>query len=138
MQVTARRTRQDGAPFIKGLVEDHYPTAEPVVLVLDNRTTHGLDALYATFPAPAAHRRARRRALHHTPIHGSWLNVAPSERRVLTRQCRDRRIPDRVTREQEGAAWTRRRHAAAATIDWRFTTAAARRKLKHLYPSFTS
>ena len=137
-QVTARRTKVDWAHFIKGLVDEQYPDADQVVLVLDNLNTHGIDALYEAFPAPEAHRLARRLELHHTPAHGRWLNVAEIELSVLTGQCLDRRIPDRATLEQEVAAWTARRNAEATTIDWHVTTADARRKLKRLYPSFTT
>jgi hypothetical protein len=136
-QVTAHRTKQDWAHFIQALVDTHYPDAERIVLVLDNLNTHGLASLYEAFPAAEARRLARRLDLHHTPVHGSWLNVAEIELSILTGQCLDRRIPARSLLEQEGSAWTDRRNGAAATIDWQFRTNDARIKLKHLYPSFT-
>jgi hypothetical protein len=135
VQVTERRTRQDWAHFIRELVDVHYPGAERVVLVLDNLNTHVAGALYETFPPADARRVLDRLELHYTPVHGSWLNMAEIELSVLARQCLDRRIPDADTLAREVAAWEARRNARQAPIAWRFTTADARIKLKHLYPS---
>jgi hypothetical protein len=135
VQVTERRTRQDWARFIRELVDVHYPDAERVVLVLDNLNTHVARALYETFPPADARRVLDRLELHYTPVHGSWLNMAEIELSVLARQCLDRRIPDADTLAREVAAWEARRNARQAPIAWRFTTADARIKLKHLYPS---
>ncbi len=90
---------------------------------------------YEAFPPTEAHALARRFEFHHTPPHGSWLNIAEIELSVLGRQCLDRRIPDRETLEREVAAWQDDRNAAAGPVDWRFATADARIKLKHLYPA---
>ncbi len=133
--VTERRTKADWAHFIRDLVDVHYPTAERVVLVLDNLNTHVGAALYETFPAAEARRLRRKLELHYTPQHGSWLNVAEIELSVLTAQCLDRRIADRAVLAEEVAAWEARRNARQATIDWQFTTVDARIKLKHLYPA---
>lgn len=135
VQVTERRTKQDWAHFIRDLVDDHYPAAERVVLVLDNLNTHVGSALYETFPPAEARRLRSKLALHYTPKHGSWLNVAEIELSVLTAQCLDRRIPDRDRLAREVAAWEARRNARQATIDWQFTTHDARIKLTHLYPA---
>ena len=135
VQVTERRTKQDWAHFIRDLVDVHYPEAEQVVLVLDNLNTHVAGALYETFPPAHARRMLARLELHYTPVHGSWLNIAEIELSVLARQCLDRRIPDADTLTREVVAWEARRNAAAHSIDWRFTTADARIKLRHLYPS---
>jgi DDE superfamily endonuclease len=135
VQVTQRRTKQDWAHFIRELVDLHYPDAEQVVLVLDNLNTHVAGALYDTFPPAEARRLLARLELHYTPPHGSWLNLAEIELSVLARQCLDRRIPDATTLTAEVAACERQRNAATTTVDWRFTTADARLKLKHLYPS---
>jgi hypothetical protein len=132
--VTERRTKQDWAHFMKDLVEVHFPDAEKITLVLDNLNTHTLASLYETFPAPEAHRIARKLELHYTPKHGSWLNMAEIEFSVLSRQCLNRRIVDRDTLQREVAAWTMARNARGATVDWRFTTQDARVKLKRLYP----
>jgi hypothetical protein len=134
--VSDRRTRTDFAHVIRELVDVHYPDAETIVLVLDNLNTHTPASLYEAFPPAEAKRLADKLELHHTPKHGSWLNMAEIEPGVLAGQCLDRRLPDRATLEREVAAWERERNAAARTIDWRFTTADARIKLKHLYPSF--
>ena len=88
------------------------------------------------FPAAEAKRLADRLEIHHTPKHGSWLNVAEIELAILERQCLRRRIPDRTALEREVAAWADRRNAATARVDWQFTTADARTKLKRLYPTF--
>ena len=135
VQVTERRTRQDWARFIRDLVEVHYPAAERIVLVLDNLNTHVAGALYETFPSAEARRLWQRLEVHYTPPHGSWLNIAEIEFSILARQCLDRRIPDADTLATEVAAWEAARNARQATIDWRFTTADARIKLKRLYPS---
>lgn len=132
--VTARRTRSDWAHFMRE-VAAHYAGAERIVVVLDNLNTHGPASFYEAFPPTEAHTLARRFEFHHTPPHGSWLNVAEIELSVLDRQCLDRRIPDRAALAAEVSAWTSARNSAPVTIDWRFTTADARIKLKRLYPS---
>ena len=134
--VSQRRTRIDWAHCIKDLVDIRYPDAEKVVLVLDNLNTHSPGSLYEAFPPEEAKRLADRLEIHHTPKHGSWLNIAEIELSALGRPCLDRRLPDQPTLAGEVAAWERRRNAATTTVDWRFTTADARIKLKHLYPSF--
>ncbi len=131
-----RRTRLDFAHCIKELVEVHYPRAEKIVLVLDNLNTHTPASLYEAFPPAEAKRLTERLEIHYTPKHGSWLNMAEIELSVLAAQCLDRRLPDRATVEREVAAWEAARNAATKAIDWRFATADARIKLKHLYPSF--
>lgn len=135
VQVTERRTKQDWAKLIQELVDVHYPEAEKVVLVLDNLNTHTLGSLYETFPPQEARRIAERLELHYTPKHGSWLNMAEIELSVLARECLDRRIPDQETLGRETAAWEADRNARAATMKWRFTTADARIRLHHLYPT---
>ncbi len=134
--VSDRRARTDFARCIQELVDVHYPRAEKIVLVMDNRNTHSPASLYATFPPAEAKRLADKLELHHTPKHGSWLNMAAIELSVLAGPCLDRRLPDQATLAREVAAWEADRNAATTTIDWRFTTADARIKLKHLYPSF--
>jgi hypothetical protein len=133
--VTERRTKQDWAHAIKDLVDVHYPEAERIVLVLDNLNTHGLGSLYEAFPAEEARRLSRKLELHYTPKHGSWLNIAEIELSVLARQCLHRRIDSRARLAQETAAWETERNTSQRGVDWRFTTADARVKLKHLYPS---
>ncbi len=132
--VTDRRTRRDWAHFMRD-VAAHYPGAERIVVVLDNLNTHGPASFYEAFPPAEARALARRFAFHHTPVHGSWLNMAEIELSVLDRQCLDRRLPDRTALASEVATWTAARNAAPARIDWHFTTADARIKLKRLYPS---
>lgn len=134
VQVTDRRTKQDWAHFMKQLVDDHFPDAERITVVLDNLNTHTIASLYATFAPVEARRIARKLDLHYTPKHGSWLNMAEIELSVLSRQCLNRRITDADTLKQEVAAWTVARNEHATTVDWRFTTDDARTKLKRLYP----
>ena len=135
VDVTARRTRRDWAQQIQQLVDIRYPEAESIVLILDNLNTHTPGALYDVFAPAEAKRLADKLEIHHTPKHGSWLNIAEIELSVLSRQCLDRRVPDAATLACEVAAWQQRRNAATCTVDWRFTTADARIKLKRLYPS---
>jgi hypothetical protein len=133
--VTDRRTRLDWATCIKDLVEVRFPDATKIVLVQDNLNTHTPGSLYEAFPPDEAKRLADKLELHYTPKHGSWLNIAEIELSVLARQCLDRRIPDLQTLEREVAAWEVDRNTHGGTVDWRFSTADARIKLKHLYPA---
>jgi len=134
VKVTDRRTAQDFAHWMKDLVDIHFPNAAVVSVVLDNLNTHTPAALYATFPPAEACRILRKLDLHYTPKHGSWLNMAEIEFAVVSTQCLDRRLGDQETVRRAIAAWQTRRNAEKATVDWRFTTAKARRKLKHIYP----
>jgi transposase len=133
VEVTERRTARDFAYQMKALVDEHYPEAEVIRVVLDNLNIHGGGALYETFPAEEARRIVRKLEFHYTPKHGSWLNMAEIELSVLGRQCLGRRIPDTGTLKREVAAWEAERNAQRATITWRFTTTEARTKLSHLY-----
>jgi hypothetical protein len=134
VEVTERKTNQDFARLVQRLVDEWYPAAEKIVLVLDNLSTHGPAALYETFEPAEARRLVEKLEIHYTPKHGSWLNVAEMELSVLARQCLDRRIPDLETLRREVAAWVATRNAAVAKVVWQFTTADARVKLKRLYP----
>ena len=134
--VTEHRTREDWAHQIKDLVDNRFPEAVKIRLVVDNLNTHTPGALYETFPPEEAKRLAEKLEIHYTPKHGSWLNIAEIELSVLSRQCLDRRIPDLETLRAEVAAWQAERNAASRRVNWRFTTEDARIKLKRLYPSF--
>jgi hypothetical protein len=132
--VTEHRARLDWAWQIRHLLEKDYPQAEQVVLVMDNLNTHNTASLYEAFEPTLAHRLAQRLEIHHTPKHGSWLNIAEIELSVLSGQCLDRRI-DRIDRlRKECSAWDQQRNKRQKGVDWRFTTADARIKLKRLYP----
>ena len=134
VQVTERRTAVDFAEVVRWLVEEVHEEAEKVVLVMDNLNTHKLASLYEAFPPEQARRIAERLEIHHTPKHGSWLNMAEIELSVLARQCLDRRIETREELEREVAAWEEERNERGVEIQWRFTTADARIKLRRLYP----
>ena len=138
VKITDHRRAIDWAQCMQELVDVHFPEAERIVIVLDNLNTHTLAALYAAFPPEEAKRLREKLEFHYTPKHGSWLNMAEIELSVLSRQCLDRRIPDQDTLRHETAAWVDRRNTAQATIDWQFTTADARVKLKKLYPVLKS
>ncbi len=135
VEVTERRTRTDWAEQIKALVDCRYPEAERIVLVMDNLNTHSPASLYEASAPAEAKRLADKLEIHHTPKHGSWLNMAEIELSVLSRQCLNRRVPDFAALEAEVAAWQQRRDGLGTSIDWRFTTEDARIKLKRLYPS---
>ncbi len=135
VKVTDRRTAVDYAHALKDLADAHFPVAAKIVLVQDNLNTHCPASLYEAFPAAEARRLVERFEWHYTPKHGSWLDLAESELGVLAAQCLDRRIPDKPTAINEVEAWTKKRNAAKAGADWRFTTTDARIKLKSLYPS---
>jgi hypothetical protein len=132
--VTDQRTTIDYAYTIRYLVDVMFPDAEMIVLVQDNLNTHKPASLYAAFPPEEARRLINKLEIHYTPKHGSWLNMAEIELGILGRQCLDRRIPDREQLKQEVAAWQRRRNDSKGKVDWQFTTADARVKLKRLYP----
>ena len=132
--VTERRTRKDWALQIKRMLDERYPDAIKVRLVMDNLNTHNVASLYETFEPEEARRLAERLEIHYTPKHGSWLNMAEIELSALKGQCLDRRIPDMATMQAEVAAWERDRTNSAKKIVWQFRTADARIKLKRLYP----
>ena len=136
VSVTERRTKVDFAHCMKDLVDKYYPEADLIHVVLDNLNTHKLASLYEAFPAPEAHRIAQRLQFHHTPKHGSWLNMAEIELSVLSRQALAERMDNQDALIQAVQAWEEARNAAHATVDWQFTTQDARIKLKRLYPSF--
>jgi hypothetical protein len=135
VKVTDRRTKVDFAHCMRDLVDVHFPCATTITVVRDQLNTHGPDALYQAFAPEEAQRILARLEFHYTPKHGSWLNMAEIELAVLSQQCLSRRIPDKCTLEQEVGAWEAERNSTLATVDWRFTTADARIKLKRLYPS---
>ena len=138
VSVTDRRTKTDWAVEIKELLDVRYPKARKVTLVMDNLNTHTGASLYEAFEPHEARRLLDRLEIHYTPKHGSWLNMAEIELAVLSRQCLSRRLPDKATLSSEIAAWQQRRNAAEAKVDWRFTAADARIKLKRLYPTLSS
>ena len=136
VEVTDRRTAIDYAHLLKRASDVEFPKAEKILLVQDNLNTHNWSSLYEAFPADEARRLVERFEWHYTPKHGSWLDMAESELGALTKQCLDRRIPDKKTIIKEIAAWERERNRNQTKADWQFTTADARVKLKRLYPSF--
>jgi hypothetical protein len=135
VKVTERRTTLDFAQCMKDLVDNHFPKAVLISVVLDNLNTHTPAALYEAFEPAEARRIVSKLDFHYTPKHGSWLNMAECEFAVLLGQCLDQRIADIATVRRKSAAWEQRRNSAKATVNWRFTTTKARLKLKRLYPS---
>ena len=135
VEVTERRTAVDFAHQMRWLVDEAYPHANVVRLVLDNLNTHKFGSLYEAFEPSEARRIAKRLELHHTPNHGSWLNMAEIEFSVFSKQCLNRRINDEVVLKTEGSALEHERNKAAAVIDWWFSTQDARTKLLHIYPA---
>ena len=134
--VTEQRTRTDWANWAKALVDEQYPEAELIVLVMDNLNVHGIASLYEAFAPAQAKRIARKLEIHYTPKHGSWLNMAEIEGSVMRRQCLDgRRIADRQQLAHELRAWEARRNAKGVCVNWRFSLDDARVKLRRLYPS---
>ncbi len=134
VKLTEQRTRKDWAECIRDLVNVYYPEAEKVVLVEDNLNTHTVGSLYETFEPEEARRLSEKIELHYTPKHGSWLNMAETEIGVLSRQCLSQHIPTKELMCTEVASWEQKRNQAGATVNWQFTTADARIKLKKLYP----
>jgi hypothetical protein len=131
-----RRTKIDWAQRVKWVLDNQYPDAEKVVLVMDNLNTHVISSLYEAFPPEEAFRLAQRLEIHYTPKHGSWLDIAEIELSALAAQCLgNRRIPSIEILNKELLAWETRRNANHKGVDWHFTTADARIKLKRLYPA---
>jgi hypothetical protein len=135
VKVTDRRTKRDFAQVIRELVDMHYPHVEKIVLVMDQLNTHTPGSLYEAFEPSEAKRLADRIEIHYTPKHGSWLNMAEIEFSVLARQCLNERMDDKDSLSRAITAWQKERNENATSVDWRFTTADARIKLKRLYPS---
>jgi hypothetical protein len=135
VEVTERRTKHDFAHQMKWLVEERYPEAEVIRVILDNLNTHGPGSLYEAFEPTEARRLVEKLEFHYTPKHGSWLNMAEIELSILQRQCLNRRIGDEETLKREVTAWEKQRNDAKETIDWRFSITDAREKLKRLYPT---
>jgi DDE superfamily endonuclease len=133
--VTAQRRRSDWAHFVRALLDGRYRDAERIVLVMDQLNTHSAASLYEAFPPDEARRLAERLEIHHTPKHGSWLNMAEIELSALARQALARRLACQDTLERRVEHWEAERNAARTTVDWQFTTENARTKLRTLYPS---
>jgi len=135
VKVTERRTRCDYAQCVRELVDIHYPRAKRIRLVQDNLNTHDGASVYEAFLPKEARRILDKIEFHYTPKHGSWLNMAETEINIMNRQCLDRRLDSQKLIAREAAAWERERNVRKARIHWTFTLAAARRKLRKLYPS---
>ena len=133
-KVTDHRTGIDFAACMRDLVDEHYPEADCIRVVLDNLSTHAAAALYQAFEPAEARRILGRLEFHFTPKHASWLNMVEIEIGVMVQQCLDRRIPEKVTLVAELAAWEHRRNAERAGITWLFTVDRAREKLARVYP----
>jgi len=129
------RTRVDWANQVATLLTVDYPDADKVILVMDNLNTHGIASLYEAFPPEKAYALAQRLDIHHTPKHGSWLNIAEIELSCMTKQCLGRRIADLDTLNHELHAWQDATNTDQRQVDWQFTTKDARVKLRHLYPT---
>jgi hypothetical protein len=135
MTITERRTMHDFAHQMQWLVDEAYPEATVIQVVMDTLNTHKPASLYETFAPAEARRLLKKLAFHYTPKHGSWLNMAEIELSIVSRQCLERRIPDAAMLRREISAYEDTRNAANATITWRFSTTDARKKLHRLYPS---
>ena len=133
-KVTDRRANRDFAECMRDLVDQHYPSADCIRVVLDNLSTHKPASLYEAFAPAEARRVLRRLEFHYTPKHASWLNMVEIEIGVMVAQCLDRRISDKVTLTSEVRQWNRRRNVERARIKWLFTVERARVKLGRSYP----
>ena len=135
VEVTARRTRRDYAECVRDLVDSYYPQAKQIRLVQDNLNPHDGASLYEAFSPAEARRILDKIEFHYTPKHGSWLNMAETEINIMNSQCLNRRLDTQSLIAPEVAAWEKKRNLAKARTHWTFTLAAARRKLRKLYPS---
>ena len=135
VQVSERRTKKDWASFLRDLIDLHYPQAQKIVLVMDNLNTHSPASFYEVFEPEEARRLTEKLEIHYTPKHGSWLNMAEIELSILARQAFAGRIASLEQAQQRVDEWQQQRQHEHITLDWRFCTADARIKLKHLYPT---
>ncbi len=135
VRVRKQRKREDFAEVVHELCDEIYPEAEKIILVLDNLNTHNIASLYQAFGPEEAQRLKARLEIHHTPKHGSWLNMAEIELSVLSRQCMTDYFETQKQLTSAIEEWERQRNEKQTGINWRFTTADARIKLKRLYPT---
>lgn len=135
VEVTGRRTRKDFAGCVRMLVDEKYPRAKKIVLVMDNLNTHNIASLYEAYEPAEAKRLADKLEIHYTPKHGSWLDMAEIELGILSRQCLGRRLSTIEELEREVSAWEAERNARESKVTWRFTNSQARIKLRKLYPT---
>jgi hypothetical protein len=135
VEVTDRRTKKDYARCLKKIADQMYPDAEMIVLVQDNLNTHSPASLYEAFEPAEARRLMNRFEVHYTPKHGSWLDMAEIELGILGRQCLARRIDNVNDLQRETKTWKTDRNAASTKVNWQFTIADARIRLRRLYPS---
>lgn len=132
LEATERRGLVDCAMFLRTLADEVYPNASRIVLVCDNLNTHTAACFYEAFAPEQARRLTQRFEFHHTPKHGSWLNVAECQLSVLARQCLDQRVGSLVELRRLLLAWDENRKITS--VCWQFTTKDARTKLRRLYP----
>ena len=135
VRVTERRTRKDYASCLRELADVYFPEAKKIRLVQDNLNTHDGASLYEAFPPEEARRILDKIEWHYTPKHGSWLNLAESEISIMNGQCLDCRLESVAEVAAQVAPWEEARNAKGIRVHWTFTVAAARQKLKKLYPS---
>jgi len=135
--ITAQHTMKEFAECMQWLVDEIYPAAERIRIVLDNLSTHKPAAMYERFPPEEARRLLRKLEFHYTPKHGSWLNMAEIELSVFARTMKNY-LPDEAVFSHEALALASERNAAKAKVNWQFRSADARTKLKQLYPSFST
>ena len=133
--VTEQRTKKDWADCMKMIVDELYPNAKKITIVMDNLNTHTPASLYSKFTPEEARRIAEKLDIQYTPKHGSWLNMAEIEFSALSKQCLNRRIGTEEELVQEIQAWEKERNKACVKCNWRFTTENARIKLRKLYPT---
>lgn len=138
VEIRDQHTKKDWVECMRKMAEEEYPLAKKITIVMDNLATHAPESFYEYLPAAQARTILDRLEFHFTPKHGSWLNMAEIEFACLNRECLDRRIPDRETLVKEVSAWQSQRNRKSSKIDWQFTTADARIKLKRLYPVILS
>ncbi|CAA9397867.1 Mobile element protein [uncultured Microcoleus sp.] len=135
VEVTDRHTKMDFAEQMKYLVDEAFPEAEKIRVVMDNLSTHSRGAIYDRFTPSEASRILRKLEFHFTPKHASWLNMAEIELSILARQCLSRRIADKEVLKSEVKAWEEKRNQAKNQIQWKMTVDTARKKLSRHYPS---
>lgn len=134
VQASAHRTKKDWALQIQELLTVQYKDVKKIRLVMDNLNTHSISSLYETFDPETAFNLAQRLEIHHTPKHGSWLNIAEIELSAMTTQCLNRRIPNIEELQKQISSWEAQRNKSQKAVHWQFKTEDARIKLKHLYP----
>ena len=141
MEALSRSTKVDFAMMIKKISDTFYPNNDRIILINDNLNTHNISSFYEAFQPETAYQLANKFEFHHTPKHGSWLNIVECELSSLSIQALGNRRVNSVEMLNDIInEWLTDRNARQKGVNWQFSNEDARAKLVRLYPKpiFTS